>query len=235
VHFAGFNTFIPGPWALLRYLPIIGAARTPTRFSVVVALGVAVLFAGALAALGRRYPRHRRLMTATVGLVLLFELWPAPRTLYSAAIPSVYQVVANDPRPVRLLQLPFGVRDGTSSAGNFTARYQYFQTLHGKKLIGGYLSRISKKRVSDVRAQPTLDALITLSEGGTLSPEREAVIRARAPRFLARSYLGYVVIDHTRSPAALVSFVTTAWMLEEIARDGPIVLYRPTLPLTAEP
>ena len=195
---------------------------------------MAVLFAGALAALGRRYPQHRRTITAVVGLVLLFELWPAPRTLYSAAIPSVYQIVADDPRPIRLLQLPFGVRDGTSSAGNFTARYQYFQTLHGKRLIGGYLSRISKRRVSEVRSQPTLDALITLSEGGTLSPEHEAVIRARGPRFLARSNLGYVVIDHTRSPPALIAFVTTAWKLEAIARDGPIVLYRPTLPLEPE-
>ena len=235
VNIGGLNTFIPGPWALLRYVPIIGAARTPTRFSVIVALGVAVLFAGALAALGRRYPQHRRLITAVVGLCLLFELWPAPRTLYSAAMPSVYQIIAADPRPVRLLQLPFGVRDGTSSAGNFTARYQYFQTLHGKRLIGGYLSRISKRRVSELRSQPTLDALMTLSEGGTLSPERDAEIRARGRRFLARSDLGYVVINHTQSPPALVAFVTAAWKLEEIARDGPIVLYRPTLLSESEP
>jgi hypothetical protein len=191
------------------------------------------LFAGALAALGRRYPQHRRLITATVGLCLLFELWPAPRTLYSAAIPSVYQTIANDPRPVRVLQLPFGVRDGTSSAGKFTARYQYFQTLHGKRLIGGYLSRISRKRVTELRSQPTLDALILLSEGQTLSPEQDGLIRGRAERFLTRSDLGYVVIDHTQAPPALVEFVTSAWRLEEIGRDGPIVLYRPTL--LAEP
>ena len=91
VNVAGLNTFIPGPWALLRYVPIIDAARTPTRFSVVVALGVAVLFAGSLAALGRRYPLTGAPITAIVGLCLLFELWPAPRTLYSATMPSVYR------------------------------------------------------------------------------------------------------------------------------------------------
>ena len=33
-------TYIPTPWALLRYLPIIGAARTPTRLTILVMLGV---------------------------------------------------------------------------------------------------------------------------------------------------------------------------------------------------
>ena len=229
VHIAGMNSHVPGPWALLRYVPIIGAARTPTRFAVVAALGLAVLFAGALAALGRRYPQHRRLTTATIAVLLFIELWPAPRVLYSAAIPSVYQIIADDPRPVRVLQLPFGVRDGVSSAGNFTARYQYFQTFHRKRLVGGYLSRISKRSLGEVRAQPTLDALITLSEGGTLTPERAAEVRARGPRFLARSDLAYVTIDLESSPPALIDFVTTAWQLQEIARDGKVVLYRPTI------
>jgi hypothetical protein len=229
VHVAGVNTFIPGPWALLRYVPIVGAARTPSRFAVIAALGLAVLLAGALAALGKKYPQRRRLIAATVGAFLVFELWPAPRPLYSAAIPSVYEIIANDPRPVRILQLPFGVRDGISSAGNFTARYQYFQTLHGKRLIGGYLSRISTKRVGEVRAQPTLDALLTLSEGGQLTPERADEIRARAPRFIGRSNLAYVVVNLKASPPALVEFVTGAWRLEEIARDGDVVLYRPSI------
>jgi hypothetical protein len=229
VHVAGFNTHIPGPWALLRYVPIIGAARAPTRFAVVAALGLAVLFAGALSALGRRYPQHRRLLVTTVGVLLLVELLPAPRILYSAGIPSVYGVIAADPRPVRVLQLPFGVRDGVSSFGNFTARYQYLQTFHGKRLIGGYLSRISQKHVGEVRSQPTLDALITLSEGRRLTPEHAAFIRARGARFVSRSNLGYVVIDERECPPALAAFVIDAWRLVEIARDGPVILYQPTV------
>ena len=229
VYIAGINTYVPGPWALLRYVPLIGAARTPTRFAVVAALGLAVLFAGALAALGRKYPQRRSLVAAAIGGVLLFELMPAPRTLYSAEIPALYRTIAADPRPVRIMELPFGVRDGLSSAGNFSSHYQYYQTLHGKRLMGGYLSRISKKRLEEVRSQPTLDALLTLSEGGQLSPDHEARIKARAPIFLARSNLGYVVINHVLAPKRLVDFVTEAWGLQEVERDGARVLYRPTV------
>ena len=49
---AGTNSHVPGPWALLRYVPLVSAVRTPTRFALVAALGAAILLAGALAALG---------------------------------------------------------------------------------------------------------------------------------------------------------------------------------------
>jgi hypothetical protein len=235
VHVAGVNTYIPGPWAFLRYVPLVGEARTPSRFAVVASLGLVVLFAGALVTLRQRYPQRGRMLLICVGLLLLAELFPGPRPLFAAAIPSIYHTIAADPRPVRVLQLPFGVRDGVSSAGNFTARYQYFQTFHGKRLIGGYLSRISRKRLTDVRAQPTLDALITLSEGGTLTPEHAAFVRGRGPRFVTRSNLAYVVIDERTAPPALIAFVMDAWALEAIGRDGPIALYRPTVAERASP
>ena len=91
-------TYVPTPWALLRYLPIIGAARTPTRLTVLVMLGVSMLLVMAVQHLRSR-SRHPRLVVAGIGALLLFELLPAPRTLYSAEIPAVYRVVAADPRP----------------------------------------------------------------------------------------------------------------------------------------
>ena len=93
-------------------------------------------------------------------MLLVFELWPAPRTLYSAEISPIYDRIAADPRPVRVLALPFGVRDGTWETGNFRPRSLYNQTRHGKPLIGGYLSRVSPRRVERMRQDyPTLDAL----------------------------------------------------------------------------
>jgi hypothetical protein len=229
VFIGGMNTYIPGPWALLRYAPIIGSARMPSRFTVVAALGVAVLLAGALAALGRRYPARRRAIAVAVGCALAFELAPVPRTLYSARIPSIYEIIAADPRPVRILELPFGVRDGLSSHGNFSARYQYYQTLHHKRLIGGYLSRISRKRIGEVRSQPTLDALMIMSEGGTLDSDHERRVHERAATFISRANVGYVVIQEDRTPPHLIEFVKDAWRLEEIGRDGSTVLYVPTI------
>lgn len=229
VHVGGFNTHIPGPWALLRYVPVIGLARTPSRFSVVAMLMVATLFAAALTWLGRRWPARRRVLLATLGVLLIVELLPVPITLYSAVVPDIYHHIAAAPEDVRVLELPFGIRDGTSSVGDFTARSQFYQTVHGKRLIGGYLSRVSQRRVRDTRRDLILDALIWLSEGRELDASRWRSLAETGPAFIARANVGFVVIDRRRTTRAMREFVNTAFELQLIESDGEFELYIPRL------
>jgi hypothetical protein len=227
IHVAGLNTYVPGPWALLRYVPVVGLTRSPARFTVILMLALAALFALALRWATTEYPRRRRAIVALVLVLLAVELLPTPRPLYGAAIPPFYTRIAADPRPdVRVLELPFGIRDGTRSVGNFTARSQYFQTFHRKPLIGGYLSRVSGRRVDEIRRVGTLDALITLSEGGMLADRVEEIER-RAAAFAERAQVGYVVIDRARAPAELVRFAMRAFRLELLDQHDALELYRP--------
>jgi hypothetical protein len=227
VHVAGFNTQLPGPWAFLRYAPVVGLARTPGRFTVMLMLAVAVLFGCALYWIGQRWPARRRALLVTAAALLLFELLPAPRPLYSAAIPTIYRQVAAAAPDSRVLELPFGVRDGTTSAGNFTARSQFFQTAHGKRLIGGYLSRVSRRRVSEIRSDGMLDALIWLSEGQALDPSRARTLIEEGPSFIDRANISYVVVDRARVPWALRDFAVRAYRLQLVEVDGEFELYRP--------
>jgi hypothetical protein len=223
----GTNTGIPTPWTVLRFLPVIGSARMPGRFTVLVLVGVAVLFAHALVAIGHEYPRYRRLILATVGLGLLAELAPMPRPLYAAAAPRIYHTIAADPRPVRVLRLPLGIRDGLSSAGNASAATQYYQTVHGKAIVGGYLSRVSQHRVRAYRGHPVLGALLSLSEGRALSPDQVRRAYARRDAFLGRSCLGYVVVDTVSASPTLTAFAADLLDLVRLDEDRGHVLYRP--------
>ena len=228
VHVLGTNTYIPGPWAFLRYVPIFGLARTPSRFSIVLMLVVAVLFGAALYWLGQRWPHRRRAIVATAAALLVFELLPVPRPVYSAAVPPIYtRIAAVQDDSVRLLELPFGVRDGTRSVGNFSARSQYFQTVHRKPLIGGYLSRVSRRRIADIRREPLADALIWLSEGRTLDHSRRAWLITNGPSFVQHSKVGFVVIDRERTHDALRTFAIEAFDLRLVDSDGNFELYEP--------
>jgi hypothetical protein len=229
VHIAGLNTHVPGPWSLLRYVPVIGLARTPSRFSIVAMLMVAILFGAALAWLGRRQPSRRRALLATVGGLLIFELLPAPIPLYSAAVPDLYRRIAAAPADLRVLELPFGIRDGTSSVGDFTARSQFYQTVHGKRLIGGYLSRVSSRRVRDTRRDPMLDALLWLSEGRELDASRWRSLVETGPEFVERAKIGFVVIDRRRTTRAIRELANRAFELQLIESDGDFELYAPRL------
>jgi hypothetical protein len=227
LHVAGINTYIPTPWALLRYVPLIGEARMPSRFIAVVTLGFSVLFAFALAGLSARYPARRRAILGVAGLVLAFELIPAPRMLYAAHLPKVFEPIAADPRPVRVLELPTGVRDGLSSLGNFNASTQFRQTLHGKGLIGGYLSRVSTRRKDVYRTMPVMSALLDLGEGRKLEPHKLNRALANANNFVERTNLGYVVMDSARVTADLRDFAVIIFGLEKVAEADGYELYVP--------
>jgi hypothetical protein len=232
VHVAAVNTFVPGPWALLRYVPILGLARSPTRFSVVMMLAFAVLFATALDWISRRRPRWRPLVLTMAAALLIVELLPAPMTLYAAAVPRFYEQVAAAPDDARVLELPTGVRDGTSNVGNFTARTQFYQTFHNKSLIGGYLSRVSKDRISQVRDNRIVDALITLSEDGAVSDEVLESLIAQGPAFVREARIAYVVIDRHRTSERLRDFAKQAFRLETVESESGLELYRPAPELT---
>jgi hypothetical protein len=231
VQIAGMNTNIPTPWALLRYVPVISLARSPSRLAIIAMIGVTAMFCYALTHLTTRFPQRRRMILTTVGLLMLVELWPAPRTLYSAEIPPIYRVIAADPdEKVRVLELPFGVRDGASSLGDFSAFSQYCQTLHGKRLVGGAVSRVSQQRKHLYQRNPTLDALMTLSEGRALLPDQQTRADATVDRFLTRAHLGYVVIHTSRTSPALRAFTMRLFELRKIAEEGGMELYVPRAP-----
>ena len=221
-------TYLPTPWAILRYLPIVGAARMPTRLSILVMLGVAMMFAMVMQELRAR-SRHPRLYTAIIGALLLFELLPAPRALNAAVVPSAYQFIAQDPRPVRVLSLPFGLRDGVTSRGNYSASSQFYQTVHEKGLIGGYLSRLPGDSFARYRRNSTLRALIRYSEGAPVDAEMHAAGLRLGPPNVERLRIGYVVIDRRRSPPALIDFAKEALELTFISSDGTLDLYRTPL------
>jgi hypothetical protein len=203
IHVAGVQTYIPTPWTLLRYVPILGEARMPPRFAIVVMLGLSVLFATALASLTARFPARRGAILIIVSALLAFELTPIPRPLAPAGIPAIFETIADDPRPVRVLDIPFGIRDGLSSLGDFSAESQFFQTVHHKALIGGYLSRVSTVKKALYLDVPVLRALIDLSESRPVSAKELEWARHHAPSFLEKANVGYVVVNTRRATPLL--------------------------------
>jgi hypothetical protein len=222
VSVGGYNTALPTPWTLLRYVPGVGLARAPTRFAVVALLGFALLFAAALRELvARARPARRAPLLLGVAALLLFELCPAPVALFDARPPAPFLEIAGDPCNVAVLDIPFGLRDGTRSAGEWSARAQVNQTLHGKPLVGGYLSRLPDRAFLDYARFPMTSALLELSEDRPLSPEAAARARASAPNFLRRTRVGFVVIDRSRASRRLRRFAIDSLALEQIADEWP--------------
>jgi hypothetical protein len=234
VQVAGMQTHVPTPWALLRYLPVVGAARMPARISIVVMLGAAALLTFAVSALRARSPRPW-VPVAVTACCLLLELTPAPRTLHPVRIPAFYDRIAADPRPVRVLTLPFGLRDSSTSYGDYSAATQFYQTVHEKGVLGGYLSRLPRRYVDSYLRLHRLNVLMDLSVGRPVSAERLERAIERAHLYPPRLNIGYVVMHTDRVSPQLRAFARAAFDLEFVTAGEGQELFRTPLATVSSP
>ena len=188
-------TYIPTPWALLRYLPIIGAARTPTRMTIVVMLGVvdAAGHGGAASA-------QPLAPSAPAGG------WRSARCCCSSCCPRRGRCTRPRSRrsigwspPIRGRSASCRCRSGCATASaraaNYSSSSQFYQTFHEKRLVGGYISRLPGGSVERYRRNMTLSVLLRLSEGAPVEPSCTEDALQQAERNLRRLQIGYVVID----------------------------------------
>lgn len=227
INVGGVNTFVPGPWAFFRYLPVVSAVRTPARFAIVAMLMFSVVFALALSHVTGRLRHLRTPVLAVTGLLLLVELAPMPRPLYNAAAPAVYQTIASDPREVSVLEIPFGFADGERSEGRFSGDAQFYQTIHQKPILSGALSRITDAELARQHAFPFVRALLALSQGDELPEDLREEAKADAGRLVRDARIGYIVMTSSTTPPALRAFAIESLQLRPVAEDGGRELFVP--------
>jgi hypothetical protein len=179
-----------------------------------------------LAALRRRV-RHPGTLAAAVALIAAFELLPAPRDTASADVPGFLHTIRADARPLGVLTLPFGLRDGLVSHGRFSPLYMFHQTVHGKPIYGGYISRLPGDILTsgEFGQSRVLQTLIALGDGAPIAAADRDALAREGPAFLERAAVGWVIVDRTSAPAELERAAVAALGLREIAADGAFVLY----------
>ncbi len=201
----GIEATFPLPFALLHYLPIIKANRAPNRNSVLLMLGVAVLVGygvywllGKLASERVHIGNAKRPLTLAITIlltaVILFEHLALPAPLSDARIPAVYAQIAADPRPISVLQTPLGWRNSFGTWGPERTQLQYFQTGHGKPMLGGNISRAPDFKMGYFQRIPFFQAIRNVQVGEPVTPELLAAAQAQASELLYLYNTGYLLL-----------------------------------------
>lgn len=187
----GVEATFPLPFALLHYLPIIKANRAPNRNSVLLMLALAVLVGYALAWLlqrrGADTPPSRSLwrrpqgwLAAGLCAAILFEHLAVPLPLSDARVPEVYTQIAADPDPISVMHLPLGWRNSFEVFGAERTQLQYYQTAHGKPMLGGNISRAPAFKLDYFKRIPLFQVLDDLQAGRDPDPAALAQAQAQA-------------------------------------------------------
>ncbi|MBX3054247.1 MAG: hypothetical protein KF753_22430 [Caldilineaceae bacterium] len=205
----GVETSFPLPYALLHYLPIIKANRAPNRNSVLLMLAVAVLAAyGGYWVMGRLGDWVRRQQTAdrgrqvvvggSVAFVLvgaiLFEHLALPLPLSDHRVPAVYEQIAADPAPVSVMHAPLGWRNSFGVFGAERTILQYYQSVHGKPMIGGNISRASDFKMGYFQRLPLFQAIREVEFNGLVGEGLAAAAQAQAAELMYLYNVGYVLL-----------------------------------------
>jgi hypothetical protein len=207
----GVNTGLPLPNTLLRFVPVAANARIPGHAAVFVCLGTAVLLALAVSATPAIRTGWRS--WALVSVVAL-DFWAAPLPMYPLESPPIYQQLAAMPAGA-VLDIPLGIRDGFGEEGRIDTSVLYYQTLHGRPIVGGYTGRIPPSVRARFHNAPVLDTLLKLSGGSTDAPLVNGTI---AREFLKSTGVRYVVVETRLATPAVSSFVASM-QLRQVAGD----------------
>ena len=213
----------PLPFALLHFIPVINGNRAPNRNSVILMLALAVLAAYAVGwLLSHRGHRGNRevdvslgtaaasegkhstrsslqnsmfsvLSVATIVILILTEHLAAPLPTTDARVPAVYENIAASRDEFTILQLPLGWRNSFGVFGSEQTNLQYFQTDHGKAMLGGNISRAPDFKMDYFKRIPLFQALTALEMYENVPPEVDAAARAQAGELMALYNVRYFI------------------------------------------
>lgn len=225
----GFDTSLPLPHAVLRYVPGIGNARIPGRAIVMVNLAIAMLTAIALS------DRRLRSSRASLGLaaLMVLEVLPAPASAERIPRPdAIDQFLSSSTEPGAVAELPTGLRDGFGEAGALDHRALVHQLWHERPIVGGFVARLSSSVRAGYEASPILTNLIDLStpaaEDARLMPD--AAGRAR------ELGIAYVILNRDTFIAnRLPQYGLESAGFRFLQKSGPRELYATSRPTPQAP
>jgi hypothetical protein len=200
---------LPLPFTLLHFVPFVNANRAPNRHSVILMLALAVLAACAaswlFAAVDERASRRTKgsgsgfgrrfvyLCACLLAALILLEHLAVPLPTTDARIPEIYRQISQEPGDFAILQLPLGWRDSFGTLGSEQTQLQYFQTAHGKAMIGGNISRAPAYKMDYFARIPLFRALTDLEMYRDVSPEVDAAARAQAGELMSLYDVRYFI------------------------------------------
>ena len=132
------------PYNLLyKFVPGFSSIRSPYRFSIFLALFLAILAGVGILWICRRVrSRWRWTLILCLISVTIFELWPVPLRLVKVPgtleeLPRIYQHVKKLPSDAVLIEFPLPTTPSEQGL-EATTRYIYFSTFHWHSLVNGY-------------------------------------------------------------------------------------------------
>lgn len=129
----GIRTLIPFPYLLLyKFIPGFSYTGVPGRFTVMIIFCLCILFALGLKEFQKRIKNKKlkQFLFVVISLILFIEYFPAPFYISRFRVPEFYREISKENDDYAIMDLHKN-----------PSQVLYYQTIHNKNIIGGYISR----------------------------------------------------------------------------------------------
>ena len=197
---------------LFPHLPVMRLVRAPDRFVPAAVLGVAMTIAVGWAAAARRWPRRTLVALVPLAVLIAADLAMVPFPTMTPVPSPFYERVARDPETFALIEVPMNLAWHDKLHG-------FYQTLHGKPLQAGHVSRLPAAALATIERNGALRALRAAGDGAAAPPPDDVAADLRA---LAAMGFRYLVV-HRRYRESLFFRPVNDAELALLARMTPVL------------
>lgn len=218
---------IPLPFEWLGRIFPISTIRAPDRFNLLTIFSLSVL-----AGMGAAYLRTVRLwrwILLPLSLLIIIEFMTVPFPMWDLPPGSEFlgELVA-DESSFAVINYPLGY--------NNSKRWLYYQTLHGKPIVEGHVSRYTPETYAHIKEQPILSALYAGSERPSALPPDffqsgdEGYDLGPALRKLAGDGFRYILVHNQETDRERLSHFQSLLPLSPVFQDDVLTVFDLTDP-----
>jgi hypothetical protein len=210
---------LPTPYRLLAPTLLGETIRHPARFNLILALPVTVTMAIGLADLLERLRSHQRwtvLVTAGAAALALFEYF-SPFSTTEPIYSPFYNQLRQESGEFAVADFPIGFHAHDKW-------YMYAQTIHGRPMVGGHVSRVP------ANAQDFMDSVPLLSLARVSSPKEGELGDVTCQlQPLAEADVRYVLIHKDRASSDSIARWREWFVVRPYYEDEYLLVFRTAL------
>lgn len=165
-------TGVPMPFAMFAWWEPLAQFRTPSRLTIPATIGLAAVMALVVDRWFSRWSSRTVAWCAGAALALRVVLATIQHPLATQSYPvfNAYREVATAGEAGSLVEVPFGIRSGLDRIGNGGEALQFYQHIHGRKIINAMVARLPSELFEFYRRHPSL---LVLAGEPTAAGDRE--------------------------------------------------------------
>lgn len=166
-------------YQFIHSLPILSAARNPSRYIIFTMLALGIISAMAIEDIFSKLKKlkYQKVLKPGISIILVMlvcgEYLTLPVRLFDLSPHEYYQAMAQDPDRYSILEIPFSISGKGKSFGpkERLGLYQYYQTVHNKILPSGWLANLPDKLFDYYRNLDFVHRICFIQEGLLDIPE----------------------------------------------------------------